>query len=189
MNKADISKLNEIFQKASNRNNVMVLSSSDLKPSIQLIYDLVAMEAERMEWSFRTFPEATAISSLRKLESEIKEIEATIVAGTKNPEEYADALMCLFDSAGRFGISPVDIFDAFEKKLAINKARTWTKNPDNSYSHVKAPIVNPEHLPAQPSPTHAYCYQCEWEMPIKWDKDGLPRCSDCGLLHSHDYCD
>ncbi len=99
--------------------------------------DIIKLEQERMEWSLKTFPEADAISSLRKLESEIKEIEVDIVEGHRNPMEYADALMCLFDSAGRHGIGPGEIFDCFEKKLAINKARVWKKNPDNSYSHVK----------------------------------------------------
>jgi hypothetical protein len=95
------------------------------------------LEAERLAWSFETFTEATPISSLRKLEAEIKEIESDINAGIREPMEYADALMCLFDSAGRQGIYPAEIFDCFEKKLAINKARTWNKNSDNSYSPIK----------------------------------------------------
>jgi hypothetical protein len=95
------------------------------------------LEAERLAWSLETFTEATPISSLRKLESEIKEIESDINAGIKNPEEYADALMCLFDSAGRHGIFPDEIFEAYATKTEKNKARTWTKNADNSYSHVK----------------------------------------------------
>jgi hypothetical protein len=99
--------------------------------------DILKLEEERMEWSFKTFPEATAISSLRKLEEEIKEIENNIIEGKKDTEEYADALMCLFDSAGRFGISPEEIFQAFQNKLETNKKRVWKKNPDNTYSHVK----------------------------------------------------
>lgn len=100
--------------------------------------DIELLEKERFEWSLKTFAKATAISSLRKLEEEIKEIEADIMAGKKNPEEYADALMCLFDSAGRFGISPEMIFSAFRDKLVKNKNRTWFKNPDNTYSHNKS---------------------------------------------------
>lgn len=102
-----------------------------------LMIDILKLENERMEWSFRTFPEATAISSLRKLEEEINEIETNINNGTKDAEEYADALMCLFDSAGRFGILPEEIFKAFQTKLETNKKRVWKKNPDNTYSHVK----------------------------------------------------
>ncbi len=99
--------------------------------------NITSLETERMAWSLLTFPEATPISSLRKLEAEIKEIEADIIAGIKEPVEYADALMCLFDSAGRQGIAPEEIFAAFAYKLEKNKSRAWIKNPDNSYSHVK----------------------------------------------------
>jgi hypothetical protein len=99
--------------------------------------NIIELEKERLEWSLKTFPEATPIASLRKLESEIEEIEIDIIEGVKNPVEYADALMCLFDSAGRQGIFPEEIFKAFEEKLKINKSRVWAKNPDNSYSHIK----------------------------------------------------
>ena len=97
---------------------------------------LTELEGERFAWSMETFTEATAISSLRKLESETKEIEADILNGSDPTEEYADALMCLFDSAGRHGITVEQMTKAFAKKLEINKARVWRKNPDNSYSHV-----------------------------------------------------
>ncbi|MBQ4805556.1 DUF550 domain-containing protein [Aquimarina sp. MMG015] len=99
--------------------------------------NIVELENERLKWSLETFTEATAISSLRKLESEIEEIEADINEGKQVPEEYADALMCLFDSAGRHGIGVQEIFSAFAEKLEKNKKRVWKKNSDNSYSHVK----------------------------------------------------
>lgn len=99
--------------------------------------NLIELEEERLAWSLATFPDATAVSSLRKLESEIKEIESDIETGQRRPEEYADALMCLFNSAGRNGITVVEIIDAFSAKLEVNKARKWRRNPDNSYSHIK----------------------------------------------------
>jgi NTP pyrophosphatase (non-canonical NTP hydrolase) len=108
-----------------------------------MMKNIIQLEAERLEWSLVTFPEATSTSSLRKLEAEIKEVEAhlEILAFDRDnealTEEFADCLKCLFDSAGRAGILPETIFKAFEKKLIKNKSRTWIKNPDNSYSHVK----------------------------------------------------
>jgi hypothetical protein len=99
--------------------------------------NLIELEKERLEWSLKTFPEATPISSLRKLESEIKEIEVDIIGNNKNPEEYADALMCLLDSAGRQGILVEEILQSFAIKFEKNKVRKWKKNPDNSYSHIK----------------------------------------------------
>lgn len=99
--------------------------------------NLIEIENQRLQWSFKTFPEATAISSLRKCEAEILEIEQDILNGAIIPEEYADALMCLFDSAGRHGISPEEIVEAYAAKFEKNKKRVWAKNPDNTYSHIK----------------------------------------------------
>jgi hypothetical protein len=113
---------------------------------------IIQLERERLAWSLKTFPEANCISSLRKLEAEIKEVEECIMywddhnlhtpteyeaMRVKLKEEYADCLKCLFDSAGRMGIYPQDIFDSFEIKLEKNKLRKWVKNADNSYSHIK----------------------------------------------------
>lgn len=102
--------------------------------------NLFELEKDRLAWSLETFPEASPISSLLKLESEIQEVILELGFETQSAnlsEEYADCLMCLFDSAGRAGITPEMITQAFAKKLEKNKARKWVKNPDNSYSHVK----------------------------------------------------
>lgn len=98
---------------------------------------IISLEKERMKWSLETFPKATAFSSLQKLKTEIKEIETDLENGKPDAEEYADGLMCLFDSAGRAGIGPEAIIEAFEFKLNKNKGRKWKENPDNTYSHIK----------------------------------------------------
>lgn len=101
--------------------------------------NIIDLENERLDWSLKNFPEATAFSSLQKLKGEIEEVEKELEKPTSESivEEYADCLMCLFDSAGRAHISPDEIFEAFAKKLQKNKNRVWVKNPDNTYSHVK----------------------------------------------------
>ena len=75
----------------------------------------------------------------KKLKEEVSEIEVNISEGERDVMEYADCLMCLFDSARRQEepITIQEIFDAFEQKLEINKKRTWKKNDNGSYSHVK----------------------------------------------------
>lgn len=108
---------------------------------------IIELEKERLEWSLKMFPDATPRSSILKLQSEAKEVLKEIKILEKFPDgdnglealtmEYADMQMCLFDSAGRAGVSVEDIFEAFSEKLEINKARKWKKNPDNTYSHVK----------------------------------------------------
>jgi NTP pyrophosphatase (non-canonical NTP hydrolase) len=108
---------------------------------------IIELEAERLEWSLKNFPDATPKSSMLKLRSEVKEVLKEISRLEKFPdgddglgdltEEYADCLMCLFDSAGRAGVPIEDIFEAFSDKLKVNKSRVWKKNADNTYSHVK----------------------------------------------------
>jgi hypothetical protein len=100
-------------------------------------FDIVKMENARFKWALEVFPRATAISSLRKLEEEIKEIEADLHAGTPKAEEYADAMMCLFDSSGRAGISAVEVMRAYQQKFEKNKSREWVMNEDFTYSHIK----------------------------------------------------
>lgn len=101
--------------------------------------DIVKLEEKRLKWSKETFTEATAHSSVLKLISEAEEIKKDLENGIREPLEYADALMCLFDSAARqeTPIFPEEIFEAFRQKIEINMARTWVKNPDNTYSHKK----------------------------------------------------
>jgi chromosomal replication initiation ATPase DnaA len=103
---------------------------------------IIELEQERFEWALKTFPEATSLSSLKKLSDEVREIkielELVIPFNKKQTTtEYADALMCLFDSAGRAGITPENIFEAFAEKFEINKKRDWVKNENNTYSHIK----------------------------------------------------
>lgn len=104
---------------------------------------LTAIEKERLKWSLETFPEATAVSSLTKLLEEVEEIkkeiemEQSFTTKDNIATEYADALMCLFDSAGRHGITTDEITSAYAVKFAKNKNRKWVKNPDNTYSHIK----------------------------------------------------
>lgn len=108
---------------------------------------IIELEAERLAWSLKNFPDATPRSSMLKLKSEVREVLKELDYLEEYPDqdpvnlpiEYADCLMCLFDSAGRAGISVLEIFEAFEEKLEVNKNRTWIKNPDNTYSHIKTP--------------------------------------------------
>lgn len=101
------------------------------------MHSLIEIENERLAWSLKTFPKATVLGSLKKLRSEIDEIEYDVQNGERRPEEYADALMCLFDAAGRNGITIEQIIEAYRKKFVVNKDRIWRDNGDGSYSHEK----------------------------------------------------
>ncbi len=104
--------------------------------------DFLDLADEFLIFSLETFSEATAESSLEKLRGEAREVEIELEAQNTSKarlaDEYADCLMCLLDSAQRAGVGPRRLLSAFQEKVAINKARTWTRNPDNTYSHVKS---------------------------------------------------
>jgi NTP pyrophosphatase (non-canonical NTP hydrolase) len=103
--------------------------------------DIIALEKERLEWSKSIFPKATSISSMTKLVGEAQEVVDEVNKPTIDiehlTEEYADVIMCLFDSAGRIGIEPNDIFKSFKNKLAINKSCEWIDNGNGTYSRIK----------------------------------------------------
>lgn len=126
-----------VYEKQQNANKVLEMYELEVYDTyVKSIYQL---EEERYAWSLETFPEASALGSLKKLKEETLEIEKNIIDGERDVMEYADALMCLFDSARRQEnpITIQEIFDAFGEKLEINKKRTWAKNDNGSYSHVK----------------------------------------------------
>jgi phosphoribosyl-ATP pyrophosphohydrolase len=101
---------------------------------------LATLEHERMAWSWKTFPDGTARGALEKCREELMEVEVLLVHGSHDKDElateYADALMCLMDSAQRAGLSVDEILNAYAKKHEINKTRTWKSNGSGNYSHV-----------------------------------------------------
>lgn len=96
------------------------------------------------EFCFKTFPTATAFSSLQKAKDEIEEIELDITFCTVRAEEYADAIFCIMDSANRAGLTPEIVFRAMAEKLKVNMKREWVDNGDGTYSHKKLAKEKPD---------------------------------------------
>lgn len=95
---------------------------------------------EFLDFSLATYKNATASTALIKLSEEIKEVQLELAFPTAPPflaEEYADCIMCLFDSAARADIQPAQLIQAFQNKLLKNKKRTWKDNGNGTYSHIK----------------------------------------------------
>lgn len=92
-----------------------------------------------MDWSTKTFSEATAKSSLSKLMGEVLEVHVELDGSNKKKlaEEYVDCIMCLLHSAAKAGLNMYDIDKAFYDKYYANTHRTWQLNSDNTYSHKK----------------------------------------------------
>lgn len=51
--------------------------------------------------------------------------------------EAADVFMCLLGALNYKGLSVQDFTLAVEHKLSINRKRTWYKNPDGTWQHIK----------------------------------------------------
>ena len=96
--------------------------------------DLSELQAAVGEWSDEMMgPGPRLATGLEHLRRELAEIEAD----PKNPEEYADALMILYDVARREGITAPMIRAAAFRKLEINKTRRWAAGADGVIEHVK----------------------------------------------------
>jgi hypothetical protein len=97
-----------------------------------------------MEWAPGAYPEATEHSSLEKLDEELKELKEVLNSDGDTehpphqlPEEYVDCIMCLLHSAKKAGINFSTLQATFNRKFEMNKRRTWIKNSNNTYSHLK----------------------------------------------------
>jgi hypothetical protein len=98
---------------------------------------------DQSEWSQATFGldiHRGPLGALKHLEKEA--IEAQEVAGmdTLNQlqEELADCFLLLLDANRRSGFSPLQLVRAAQKKMAVNKTRTWpTPVDDTPVEHVR----------------------------------------------------
>lgn len=101
---------------------------------------------EIVRWQRRQFPNSSTASAIDHLKEEIDEL-----AENPDGEEWADCMFLLLAISDRAGI---DRAVALERKLAINRARTWIEQPDGSFRH------DPDHevdcgaeAGVQPAPT------------------------------------
>jgi hypothetical protein len=82
----------------------------------------------------KTFPGATAKSKALHLAEEAHEA----AADPGDVIEWADCLILLLDGARRSGFSTDDLFAAVQRKMEINKKRTWGAADENGvFRHVK----------------------------------------------------
>lgn len=94
---------------------------------------------ESISFGRDTFITATPISGVIKTQTELQEVESCLRFHPDDTEhlmeEYADVIMCIFDSANRAGISVFDLTKAIQRKTEVNKGRKWTMNPNGTYQH------------------------------------------------------
>ncbi len=109
----------------------------DSDPWHELGRRLDALASDQSNWSQATFGtdhERGPLGALRHLEKEARETQEA----PDDSEEYADCFLLILDAARRAGISPRLLIEAAERKMTINRARTWPKPvDDNPVEHVR----------------------------------------------------
>jgi len=92
--------------------------------------DTQSLAFEVYNWAQQAFPNRTLGSMALKMYEEIGEM----LKDPKDPLEFADVMILLLDHAVRYGI---DIEDAVQRKLIINRQRSWKVNASGAMSHEK----------------------------------------------------
>lgn len=93
--------------------------------------DVKELQGMISAWANEQFPTRTAHHVLSKLV--LKEIPELLTGDLNDPDEYADVVILIMDLATLMG---VDIAEAVERKMEINKKRRWQRDEFGLYQHV-----------------------------------------------------
>lgn len=88
------------------------------------------------EWAEATFgPVSVPVSLVERAMLEMDELKEAVLAQdhAEIGKEAADVLILLYRLADQFGL---DLDSEVAGKMAINRARTWTKKGDGTGSHI-----------------------------------------------------
>ena len=91
---------------------------------------LLLLAKDQSDWSQATFgtdQERGPLGALRHLEKEARETQAA----PDDIEEYADCFLLILDAARRAGISPLQLIEAAQGKMVINRQRSWPRPVDD----------------------------------------------------------
>ena len=86
------------------------------------------------QWAYETFGTASFDTQLRRAQKEMRELEGAWVTNQSYAtvaDEAADVCICLFRIIAN--IDP----DAINKKMAVNRSRSWIKRGDGTGHHAK----------------------------------------------------
>lgn len=100
------------------------------------------------EWSQKTFGADDVrgpIGPLKHLEKEAREAQAAamlvepIDGGARLRDELADCFLLILDAARRANVKPMQLVEAAQAKLAVNKLREWPSQPvaDEAIEHIR----------------------------------------------------
>lgn len=93
---------------------------------------LIDLTEDQSQWSQATFgkdSERGPIGAIKHLQKEAAEVLEAWEKGDKGAftEECADCLLLLLDLTRRGGVKPMQLIEAAQLKMVINKSRIWPK--------------------------------------------------------------
>jgi hypothetical protein len=83
--------------------------------------DLVADQAEWSQATFGSDQTRGPSGALKHLEKEAREAQLA----PYDESEYADCFLLILDAARRAGIKPMQLVEAAQEKMKVNRSRTW----------------------------------------------------------------
>jgi len=89
------------------------------------------LQAEIAEWADKLNPDRTALSLIAKMLEEVGELIAS--DRQDDPLELADVLILALDLAH---IKNIDVADAVQRKMRVNRTRNWRIADNGAMSHV-----------------------------------------------------
>jgi len=91
------------------------------------------------KWQNETFGEATPLSKLSHLKSELRELWEDLENKRESKNlEFADCFILLFGAAASDGMSYEDICNSINEKMSINYQRKWGKPDENGVvNHIR----------------------------------------------------
>lgn len=114
--------------------NILVPGSDNFTTLGELLSSLAKDQSEWSQATFGTDAERGPLGALRHLEKEAVETQAA----PNDIEEYADCFLLILDAARRAGISPLQLIEAAQRKMVINRQRTWPRPVDDQpVEHVR----------------------------------------------------
>ena len=89
------------------------------------------------QWALASFGPGKPLACYAKLAEEFGEVARPLQKQQydKAIYELADMVIVLSHMAASLGL---DLQRAVDEKMAVNRARTWTRTPDGTYIHVEA---------------------------------------------------
>jgi NTP pyrophosphatase (non-canonical NTP hydrolase) len=89
------------------------------------------LQAEIAQWADQLNPDRTALSLIAKMLEEVGELIAS--DRQDDPLELADVLILALDLAH---IKGIDVADAVQRKMRVNRTRRWRIADNGAMSHV-----------------------------------------------------